>query len=171
MLTKKCTKCSCTKDLSEFHKHRFFKDGHTYICKACAKKHRREHYLKNRERQLAQNKEWKNNNEERNRELQKEHKRKLRSDPVKNALLLRAVRKWTRQNPQKKTAQDLVKYRINKKGDRPQSCPICKREGATLAHHEDYSKPLEVVFCCYVCHKKIHNKKLAVTKEMIRSYA
>jgi len=36
-------------------------------------------------------------------------------------------------------------------------CVICDERLAKHKHHEDYSKPLEVVFCCNSCHNKLNN--------------
>lgn len=36
-----------------------------------------------------------------------------------------------------------------------------------VAHHPDYSKPNEVVFCCQICHDKIHKGKLKVDSNRI----
>ena len=32
----------------------------------------------------------------------------------------------------------------------------CGSRGFTLAHHEDYDKPLDVEFECYKCHREAH---------------
>lgn len=39
---------------------------------------------------------------------------------------------------------------------RPSSCSICNEAVRIYAHHEDYSKPLEVVWMCQRCHRKRH---------------
>lgn len=35
---------------------------------------------------------------------------------------------------------------------KPKKCEVCKKVKPLQAHHEDYSKPLEVIFLCYSCH-------------------
>jgi hypothetical protein len=35
-------------------------------------------------------------------------------------------------------------------------CSKCGKEKFTVMHHEDYSKPLDVVFLCRSCHGKLH---------------
>lgn len=35
-------------------------------------------------------------------------------------------------------------------------CPICNAKWNIVAHHPDYSKRNEVVFCCKQCHMAIH---------------
>jgi len=37
----------------------------------------------------------------------------------------------------------------------PQPCAVCSHPN-TAAHHPDYSKPLDVVWLCAVCHAKHH---------------
>lgn len=39
---------------------------------------------------------------------------------------------------------------------RPNICEHCREATYTVAHHEDYRKPLEVVWLCDVCHAKRH---------------
>ena len=46
---------------------------------------------------------------------------------------------------------------IRKKWIRPKICPICWNTGIIEAHHPDYSKRNEIVFCCQSCHHDIHN--------------
>ena len=39
---------------------------------------------------------------------------------------------------------------------RASKCLFCDRRTRTQGHHEDYSKPYEVLWVCASCHKKIH---------------
>lgn len=39
---------------------------------------------------------------------------------------------------------------------RPELCPQCGRDGKIHAHHEDYTKPLDVEWLCTVCHGERH---------------
>lgn len=43
---------------------------------------------------------------------------------------------------------------------RPKVCPICLRKWRIIAHHPDYDKRYEIVFCCSICHSKIHSWKI-----------
>lgn len=40
---------------------------------------------------------------------------------------------------------------------RPKNCSICWNTGIIEAHHPNYSKWYEIVFCCQHCHHEIHN--------------
>ena len=51
---------------------------------------------------------------------------------------------------------------IKKLWMRPNYCPICWKENRIIAHHPDYSKWYEIVFCCQPCHAKIHKWELEV---------
>lgn len=35
-------------------------------------------------------------------------------------------------------------------------CQVCKEKPAVHRHHEDYDKPLDILFVCWECHGKIH---------------
>lgn len=51
-----------------------------------------------------------------------------------------------------------VRSEIIKLWIRPKDCPICWSNLYRIeAHHPDYKKRNEIVFCCKSCHKQIHN--------------
>ncbi len=44
---------------------------------------------------------------------------------------------------------------------KPSACSLCGAEPEPRlihGHHNDYTKPLDVVWCCSVCHGKLHRK-------------
>ena len=80
------------------------------------------------------------------------------------------IKKWRKKNPDK-VREIVKKYRSRNKEKQPAwdkarrgigaikiegLCQICKIEEAKLRHHEDYSKPREVILICSKCHKDIH---------------
>lgn len=59
---------------------------------------------------------------------------------------------------------------IKKLWCRPDICPFCwKFHERIIAHHPDYSKRYEVVFCCPPCHSKIHNWDIEINESMIKN--
>lgn len=44
---------------------------------------------------------------------------------------------------------------------KPAACEICERKTRLSGHHEDYSKPLEVIWLCSSCHKLKHFEEAA----------
>jgi hypothetical protein len=59
-----------------------------------------------------------------------------------------------------------VKYAIsNGRLQRTAACQKCTTEGKVSAHHEDYSKPLDVVWLCRKCHDAKHRLLLAAMRE------
>ena len=60
-------------------------------------------------------------------------------------------------------ARNLIYKHISRgKMVRGNMCNNCGGEGKMQAHHDDYSKPLEVKWLCKVCHRHKHNKLLDV---------
>ena len=57
--------------------------------------------------------------------------------------------------PERKRAIAIVSYAI-KKGRLKKSCCIICANKKSEAHHQDYNKPLEVIWLCKSCHKKLH---------------
>ena len=74
-----------------------------------------------------------------------------------NAAYNRAYRK---RHPLKAKAHTLVARQIRTGALVPRPCERCGEE-KTHAHHEDYAKPLEVVWLCQPCHVERHKEMAA----------
>lgn len=67
---------------------------------------------------------------------------------------------YRRRNKEKVQARNKVYYHV-KVGNitKPTVCSACGCNGKIEAHHQDYSKPLDVVWLCGQCHIGEHNAK------------
>lgn len=66
-------------------------------------------------------------------------------------------RRYALNNAHKVQAHNKVRWAITiGKLKRLENCSICNDSGVIVAHHADYSKPLEVIWVCYKCHNDIH---------------
>jgi hypothetical protein len=71
--------------------------------------------------------------------------------------VLRKTRAWRKRNPEKAKAHWTVENNLRAgKIVKPTTCSKCGAEGRIEAHHEDYSKPLEVVWLCRKHHLDVH---------------
>ena len=77
----KCSKCGETKPLTQFHKDKQNKLGHSYRCKTCAIKHVAKWQTDNPERKRANSRKWVANNYESHKEG---NKRFLEKNPDYN---------------------------------------------------------------------------------------
>jgi hypothetical protein len=69
--------------------------------------------------------------------------------------LPKAVARWRSRNPDAVNAHRLLKAAVKRGNLQRQPCCVC---GSTVshAHHEDYSRPLDVVWLCLHCHHERH---------------
>lgn len=137
---KTCFKCGVTRPLSEFYKHPQMADGHVNKCKECNKQDVRQNYIDNHDRITTYER----------RRSKFPHRREL------NTLLTQKSRK---RFPKKYQAHCAVNNAIRDGRLQRQSCERCGSL-RTHGHHEDYSKPLEVMWLCPTHHKERH-KELA----------
>lgn len=135
---KKCFKCGKIKSLSEFYRHSKMKDGHLNKCKECAKIDVAANYRKNREHFIEYDR-YRNVSENRKvARLQYQNTRRTSSPEKYRAYCM---------------VNDAVRHgRLIKK-----PCVICGKP-KTEAHHEDYNRPLDVVWLCREHHVLIHGK-------------
>lgn len=66
-------------------------------------------------------------------------------------------RKWGDQNPEKRRAHKRVEYALKTGRLIRQPCERCGTERAQ-AHHDDYSRPLEVTWLCQAHHRQRHRE-------------
>lgn len=129
MDNKVCFMCRESKNLSDFSRDASRKDGHAARCKPCDVKVHTKYYFKYKDL------EW--------------YKKKQINSARRSAL----------KNPDKAIARYKVKNAIRDGVlEKPNICALCSNSNTKLnAHHKDYSKPLEVIWLCIPCHRKIHN--------------
>jgi hypothetical protein len=178
---KKCKTCGIEKDESEF-----FKKKERWLqgtCKECKRKkildqialdpekHREKERLRSEQRRQTQEwKEWRKDHQLRKRKEISEKsladyydKNRLEKQKIWKSNNKERLREYTRtarqRYPFKAAARSYVCAAI-KEGiiSRPDKCIRCFKECKPEAHHEDYMKPLDVIWLCRSCHGKEHRK-------------
>ena len=136
--SKECFKCKTVKPLEDFYKHSMMADGRLNKCKTCTKLDVGEHRIKNLERI-------------------REYDRERAKNPERKAANLSVNQAWRREDPRRQRAHSLVSRAIKKALLVRAPCYRCGSE-RSLAHHEDYDKPLDVIWLCQPCHKQRHKE-------------
>jgi hypothetical protein len=146
---KLCKKCGTEKDDSEFNKRKASADGLSAMCKCCQREydksrandpHRalaRAEYQKTERGMLAAKAakiRWAKNNKEK---------------------IYKSVLRYREQNPKKYIAHGKVAYEIRVGNLHQEPCEICGGVDS-VAHHDDYDKPLNIRWLCDFHHKQWH---------------
>jgi hypothetical protein len=130
-MCKKCFKCGEVKLLSEFHKHKQMRDGHLNKCKDCAIKDSKDHRANNIDKVRAYD--------------------RARGNRQSTGYL----KEYRKNNPKKYRATNMINNAVRSGRLHSESCVICG-EIKTVAHHDDYDKPLNVRWLCQAHHKQWH---------------
>jgi len=131
---KTCFKCLRELPLTEFYKHPMMGDGHLGKCKTCTKDDVMRHRTNNIEKFRAYDRARGN--------------RQSAED----------VKRYRKNNPEKYKAHRAVAYAVRAGTLIPMSCKVCGQVDGVHAHHEDYSKPLDVQWLCPEHHHAAHKK-------------
>lgn len=131
---KQCFKCKESKPLSDFYKHKQMADGHLNKCKQCAKVDVK-------------------NNRGSNIEYYREYDRIRGSRQTTEY-----QRQYKARFPNKHKAHRIVGRAIRAKKLHPEPCVVCGTDEYVVAHHNDYLKPLNVVWMCQAHHMQWHEK-------------
>lgn len=129
---KPCFKCGRTRPLIEFYKHPAMADGRLNKCKDCTKRDVRENRQRRSDYYLAYDRE----------------RSKL---PHRRARL----EQYVREQPHKARARIAVHNALRDGRLTKQPCAICG-DDAVDAHHEDYDRPLDVIWLCRAHHAQRH---------------
>lgn len=130
---KACTKCGQQKSAVDFYaKHA--------ACKECTKARVRCHYAANREK-LS------------------EYERERSQRPERKAWALANQRKMRARHPEKYKARRAVGNAVRDGRLKRMPCESCGSL-RVQAHHEDYSRPLDVKWLCFSCHRAEHGQEV-----------
>lgn len=174
-MKKICTKCKVEKIYDEFGKVKKAFDGLNQQCKKCCNERARtcirspEAIANSRQTSLEWQKKnrkmlnerckvyYLNNIDERREYLKGKQKEYLKTEHGKEKHKEQS-REFRKNNPLKISAQQKCRRAI-KQGViiRPDKCSNCEVFCKPDAHHEDYNRPLEVIWICKKCHVHIHH--------------
>lgn len=146
MKSKKCFKCHKVKPLSEFYKHKMMGDGHLGKCKVCTRRDTAERVAI----KSATDLDWVL--AERKRCRLKSKKRKMTANEA-----TQKTAKYRSKFPAKARAHSATWNALNGAKITKQPCEVCGKK-KVQAHHDDYSKPLEVRWLCAKHHAEHHVK-------------
>lgn len=136
---KACFVCGETKPRSEFYRHARMADGHLNKCKSCTKRQaRRRHRHK-----IEHDAEWREKERERSRRKEARRRRVHGS----------------RQHPHHDVHVELGNAIRDGRIVPATRCEDCGHDFSEFrreAHHDDYSKPLDVRWLCALCHGRRH---------------
>ncbi len=130
---KKCAKCGIEKGANEFYKNPRLKSGLSSSCKACISIASKIKYVSI-------------HGEKKPRKWTKEYR-------------IRAIYEYNRRPDQipKMNARYALRYAVITGKLEKKPCEVCS-EPKSEGHHEDYSKPLEVVWLCRPHHAGLHKE-------------
>lgn len=144
----KCKKCGKEKQIDDFPKHKQCRAGVINTCKNCQKEYLKQWKKKNPDKIKKYNKTRNETGIGRKclREWQKKNKDKIKQNLSRPEVRLKHLARLTLNNS--------IKLGKTKR----MFCEICGEEKSE-AHHEDYNKPLEVMWLCNKHHRELHKLK------------
>ena len=136
--SKECFKCKAVRPLEEFYKHPRMPDGHVNKCKEC-------------------NKNDVTANRNKNIEKVRAYDRARGKEPERIKAAAQITQAWRAEDSRRSAAHSSVARAVRNGALVRQPCCQCGAQ-KTVAHHEDYDKPLEVMWLCQPCHKVRHKE-------------
>ena len=152
-----CTSCFVPKDLeSGFYKHPMMADGYLNKCKECVKNRVKKHRDENVEYFREYDKKRYLEQPQRKETAIRSHENWVMKNPEGPTI---TARNWRKRNPEKYAAHIAVGNAVRDGRIKKSGCEVCGAKAH--AHHEDYSKPLEVKWLCATHHAELHRIRRA----------
>lgn len=149
-----CTSCKLPLENEQFYKGRGMADGRLNQCKTCVKANVARYQAQN----LESIREY-----DRQRGQLPERKARVRAFSRRYRAEGRGIevnKRWFQRNPEKYRAYYAVHNAIRDGKLFKQPCEVCGVDRVE-AHHDDYSKPLEVRWRCKQHHEDVHHRASA----------
>lgn len=163
---KTCFKCKETKPLDMFYEFPGLDRGRLNKCKECTKKDVRE----NRKKKLEYYREYDRKRSDRpDRVLARaQYQERMKNDENFALKTRERIVLWKNNNKIKRAAHVLIGNKIRDGSIvNPHKCEKCGSTGSIDAHHENYYKPLDVVWLCKDCHGARHREINKMKREGI----
>lgn len=149
---KVCLECREELPIEKFPEHlKRGKKARRPLCRECFNERSKGYNKSGREKRFKEN-------PEKVRE-QKRQESRLRNQRHPEKMTAQTYKYWG-EHPERYGLQNIVRLAVER-GEihKPGKCSMCPREGCKIeAHHPDYTKPLEVVWLCSSCHKKVERR-------------
>ena len=101
-----CSKCGVKKNNLEYSKNKAQSDGLNVWCRVCQTAYRKKWYIKNKEKELASTRHWRERNREEYNKYQSEYQKKNRAK--NRAKATEYQRRWRKRKQMKKLESDIV---------------------------------------------------------------
>jgi hypothetical protein len=137
MTGKVCFKCKEKKDVEEFYRHAKMTDGRLGKCKDCTRddvrKYRKE-----------------------NDSVREYDRRRYHENPERRQKIYDGIARRNKSHPEKRAAHQAVSNAVRDgRLHKPDKCSHCNVKNKRIeGHHEDYLRPLEVIWVCTLCHRR-----------------
>jgi len=151
-----CKKCLIEKELSEFYVCKGNSDGRFGTCKDCTKDRVKKHRSKNIDEIRAYDRG--RGRTEKRLKLNRDRYKACNLTEEQKQKMYESVKRYRRENAEKYRCHSLVGHAINSgKLVKPNRCSECGEDNATIhGHHENYMRPLDVIWLCPTCHRRKH---------------
>ena len=145
-----CSRCGDTKPPDEFNMDKRKRNGYQSHCRSCGRSAARAQYRANPARSATLGRRWRHANPEKVRAIKRRARQRHR--PAR----LAAAKERATKYPERIAAVAAVRDAI-RAGDLIRGpCFACESTKNVQGHHEDYSKPYEVMWFCCSCHQTYH---------------
>lgn len=87
----------------------------------------------------------------------KERQKRYRETEAGKEAMRKAQKRWNSKSPEKRAAHIILGNAVRDGvAQKPMTCSMCGATGRIHGHHQDYTKPLDVIWCCQKCHVQLH---------------